>query len=321
MSDLHSGSDPRATHRSGLLFGLACYGIWGVLPLYFVQLDFAPDLEIVAHRALWTLLICVGVLAFTGKLRDMREALTHPRQLGFLALAAALIAANWLIYVYAANHQQVLQASLGYFTNPLLTVGLGVLVLRERLRPLQWLAMGIGLTAVLVIAVGDGQLPWIALGLAFSFALYGLTKSFAGRRSGAFASLGVETLLLSPLAAGALWWMTAHGQSHFTTHGATSMLLLASTGIITAAPLTLFAAAARRLPLSVVGMLQYIAPTLQFIIAVAVNHEPMPPSHWIGFGIIWFALAILTTDALRHNRRNARLRRKAALMPASETSQ
>ncbi len=295
--------------RSGLLFGLACYTIWGVLPLYFNQLAFASDLEIVANRTLWTFLLCTAILAATGALRQAVDALRHPRQLGFLAMAAALIATNWLIYVYAANHRQVLQASLGYFTNPILTVALGVVVLRERLRPMQWLAMGIGLCAVIVIGVGDGQPPWIALGLAFSFGLYGLAKSFAGRRTGAVPSLAVETLLLSPLAIAALYWLTVHGQTHFTSDGATSMLLLASTGIATAAPLTFFAAAARRLPLSVVGMLQYIAPTLQFIIAVVINHEPMPPSHWIGFAIIWLALVVLTTDALHSNRRNARLRR------------
>ena len=303
--------------RSGLLFGLACYTIWGVLPLYFNQLAFASDLEIVANRTLWTFLLCTAILAATGALRQAVDALRHPRQLGFLAMAAALIATNWLIYVYAANHRQVLQASLGYFTNPILTVALGVVVLRERLRPMQWLAMGIGLCAVIVIGVGDGQPPWIALGLAFSFGLYGLAKSFAGRRTGAVPSLAVETLLLSPLAIASLYWLTVHGQTHFTSDGATSMLLLASTGIATAAPLTFFAAAARRLPLSVVGMLQYIAPTLQFIIAVVINHEPMPPSHWIGFAIIWLALVVLTTDALRSNRRNARLRRVEGLTATS----
>lgn len=298
--------------RTGLLFALACYTIWGMLPLYFNQLAFASDLEIVAHRTLWTFLLCAAVLAATGAIRQAVATLRQPRQLGFLAVAAVLIAANWLIYVYAANHRQVLQASLGYFTNPILTVGLGVMVLRERLRPLQWLAMGIGLAAVIVIGVGDGRPPWIALGLALSFGLYGLTKSYAGRRTGAVASLAVETLLLSPLALAALYWLDTHGQSHFTSDGAASMLLLASTGIATAAPLTFFAAATRRLPLSVVGMLQYLAPTLQFIIAVAINHEPMPPIHWIGFAIIWLALAVLTTDALRTNRRNAQLHRVEA---------
>lgn len=306
-----------AQRRSGLLFGLACYGIWGVLPLFFNQLAFASDLEIVGERTLWTLFICVAILALTGALGRAVEAIRNPRQLAFLAIAAALIAANWLIYVYAANHREVQQASLGYFTNPILTVGLGVLVLRERLRRMQWIAMGIGAVAVLVIAIGDGKPPWIALGLAFSFGLYGLAKSYAGRRTGAVASLAVETLLLAPLAVAALWWLHSRGQTHFTTYGMRSMLWMAATGVVTAAPLTFFAAATRRLPLSLVGMMQYLAPTLQFIIAVAINHEPMPPSHWLGFGIIWLALAVLTTDALRHNRRTARLRRDEAATAAT----
>jgi chloramphenicol-sensitive protein RarD len=301
-----------AQRRHGLLFGLACYGIWGVLPLYFQRLAFASDLEIVGNRTLWTLLICTAILLFTGAIGKAVETLRNPRRLGFLAVAAALIGVNWLIYVYAANHRLVQQASLGYFTNPILTVGLGVLVLRENLRPLQWIAMGIGLIAVLVIAIGDGELPWVALGLAFSFGLYGLAKSYAGRHTGAVASLGIETLLLAPFAIAALAWLNSRGETHFTSEGARSMLWMASTGIVTAAPLTFFAAAARRLPLSIVGMMQYLAPTLQFIIAVAINHEPMPPSHWLGFGIIWLALAVLTGDALHHNRRNARQRRAEA---------
>ncbi len=306
MSDTHTEA---ARRRGGLLFAFGCYGIWGVLPLYFQRIAFASDLEIVANRTLWTLLICAGILLFTGALGHVLETLRNPRRFGFLALAAALIATNWLIYVYAANHREVLQASLGYFTNPLLTVVLGVVVLRERLRPLQWLAMGVGLVAVTVIAIGDGELPWIALSLAGSFGLYGLVKNYAGRHTGAVTSLGIETLLLAPLAIGALAWLDSRGQTHFTSEGLDSMLWLASTGVVTAAPLTFFAAAARRLPLSVLGMMQYLAPTLQFIVAVAINHEPMPPSHWLGFAIIWLALALLTTDALRHNRR--RLARSA----------
>jgi chloramphenicol-sensitive protein RarD len=312
VSKILSAPHHHASMRSGLLFGLGCYGIWGVLPLYFQRLAFASDLEIVGNRTLWTLLICAAILLLTGTLRQVVETIRNPRRLAFMAIAAALIGANWLIYVYAANHRQVQQASLGYFTNPILTVGLGVLVLREQLRPLQWVAMGIGLVAVTVIAVGDGQLPWIALGLAFSFGLYGLAKSYAGRHTGAVASLGIETLLLAPFAIAALAWLNSRGETHFTSEGARSMLWMASTGIVTAAPLTFFAAAARRLPLSIVGMMQYLAPTLQFIIAVAINHEPMPPSHWLGFGIIWLALAVLTGDALHHNRRNARQRRAEA---------
>ncbi len=295
---------PTAT-RSGLLFGLACYGIWGVLPLYLVHLEFASGLEIVAHRSLWTLLLCVGLLALTGALREVGRALRNPRQLGFLAAAAALIAVNWLIYVYAATHRQVLQASLGYFINPLLSVLLGVLVLRERLRALQWLAIGLAAVAVSGIAIGYGHPPWIALGLAGSFGLYGLVKNRVGRHTGAIASLTVETLLLAPFALLALGWLNARGESHFLADGWHSALLLAGTGVVTAAPLTLFAAAARRLPLSLVGMLQYLAPSLQFAVAVGVNHEAMSASRWIGFTLIWAALLLISTDALRSHQRRS----------------
>lgn len=288
--------------RNGLLFGMACYGIWGVLPLYLALLEFAPALEVVAHRALWTGVICLSILAGTRSLGQLTETLRNRRQMGFLAAAAGLIAVNWLLYVYAANQREVLQASLGYFINPLLTVLLGVIVLRERLRRAQWMAMAMAAMAVLIIAVGYGRPPWLALGLAISFGLYGLAKSVAGRRTGAVTSLAIETLLLAPFALFALRWLDLQGESHFLASGWHSALLLASTGIVTAAPLTFFAAAARRLPLSLLGMLQYLAPSLQFAIAVGVNHEAMSVSRWIGFVIIWCALLVLSADALRAQR-------------------
>ena len=299
----HTLHQDSSSLRSGLLFGIACYGIWGVLPLYLIALEFASALEVVAHRALWTAVICLGILAARRSLGELRDTLRHGRQMAFLGAAAALIAVNWLVYVYAANQREVLQASLGYFINPLLTVLLGVFVLRERLRPAQWVAMAIAGIAVTIIALGYGHLPWLALALAGSFGLYGLMKSFAGRRTGAVTSLAIETLLLAPFALLALNWLHAHGDSHFLTDSWRSALLLASTGIVTATPLTFFAAAARRLPLSMLGMLQYLAPSLQFAIAVGVNHEAMSPSRWAGFLLIWTALAVLSTDALRHQRR------------------
>ena len=312
MTDANSHLQSAHERRAGLAFGLACYGIWGVLPLFFVLLDYASPLEIVANRAIWSLLLCTAILLFRRQLGQVVTVLRNPRQLGGLAMAAALIGANWLAYVYAANHREVLQASLGYFINPLLTVLLGVMVLREKLHTAQWLAMGMALVAVTIITIGYGHPPWLALTLAGTFGLYGLAKSFAGRRTGAVASLTVETLLLSPLALIALAWLDHRGQTHFTTHGTTGVLLMLATGIITTTPLTFFAAAARRLPLSLVGMLQYIAPSLQFLIAVWVNHEAMPASRWIGFAIIWAALMVLSTDALRRNRRQRAARAGAA---------
>ena len=299
------------TSRSGLLFGITCYTMWGIFPLYFVLLDFAPALEIVAHRIIWSLLLCLALLAVTRRLPEFFAVLRNPRQLGLLAIAAALISCNWLAYVYATNNGQILQASLGYFINPLLTIMLGVVLLRERLRPAQWVAVTIGLIAIIVIAVGQGGPPWLALALAFSFGFYGLSKKFSGRNVAPIPSLAVETLLLAPLALLVLAWMTLHGQSHFTAHGSSSALLLISTGIATTIPLTTFAAAARRLPLSTLGMLQYIGPILQFIIAVAIAHEPMSPSRWTGFALIWVALTLVTVDAVQNSRRATRLRRAA----------
>lgn len=296
---------PSDTSTSGLLFGITCYTLWGVFPLYFVYLDFAPALEIVAHRIIWSLLLCLGLLAVTRRLREFTAVLRNPRQLGALALAALLIACNWLVYVYAVNSQAVLQASLGYFINPLLTIMLGVVVLRERLRPVQWLAVGIGVVAIVIIAVGQGHPPWLALALALSFGFYGLTKKFAGRTVAPIPSLTVETLVLAPLALGVLAWLEYSGHSHFTAHGSTSVLLLMSTGIATTIPLITFASAARRLPLSTLGMLQYIGPSLQFVIAVMIEHEPMTSSRWFGFAMIWVALLLVTVDAIhaQHRRR------------------
>lgn len=292
------------TPRNGLLFGLTAYTLWGVFPLYFMLLAFASPVEIVADRILWSLALCSLILAVTGRLGDLMQMLREPRQLGYLAIAAVLISANWLGYVYAANNGQVLQASLGYFINPLITVLLAVFILRERLRALQWAAIALALVAVGCIGVAYGHPPWLALLLAFSFGLYGLTKKFAGRRTGAVQSLTVETLLLSPIAVLVLLWLGHKGETHFTSHGLSSMLLLASTGLVTTIPLTSFAAAARRLPLSTLGMLQYIAPILQFVVAVAIVHEPMTPLRWVGFILIWVALAIFSADAIAASQRS-----------------
>ena len=215
----HSSPGSHSNYRNGLLFGLACYGLWGLLPLFFIVVDFASPLEIVANRAIWTLAFCVLLLAFTGRLKQIAHTLRQRRQMLYLAAAAALIAVNWLVFVYAVTHQQVLQASLGYFINPLITVLLGVLVLHERLRKTQWLAMAVGVLAMLVIAVGYGHLPWLALAMACSFALYGLAKNFVGRQTAAVTSLAIETLLLTPIALLVMLWLDFHGQGHFIRDG------------------------------------------------------------------------------------------------------
>lgn len=303
MSPHHS---THAHTRSGLFYGIACYALWGAFPLYFMQMEFASALEIVAHRVIWSLPVCLILLALTRRLSEFTAVLRNPRQLGALTVAALLIAGNWLSYVYAIGIGQVLQAALGYFITPLLSIALGVVVLKERLRPLQWAAVGIGLLAIGVIATGHGDMPWLALALALTFSLYGLSKKSVGRSVRPISSLSVETLVLAPLALGALVWLACRGESHFTSHGSASVLLLMSTGIATSIPLIAFGAAARGLSLTTLGLLQYISPILQFIVAVAVAHETMSDARWAGFVLIWLALCLATFDALRAQRQQRR---------------
>ncbi len=296
---------------SGLALGVGAYGIWGLLPLYFILIDFASPVEIVANRTLWSLLFCLLLLPFRRGFEHLWRTLRQPRLVGPLALAAALIATNWLVYVYAVTHGEVVQAALGYFINPIVTVLLGVMVLHERMRGLQWLAIAISLIAVVILTIDYGGFPWIAITLAISFGLYGLTKSRIGRDVGAITSLSVETLVLAPVALAVMLWLDAQGQGHFLRDGTARTLLLLAAGVITALPLVLFAAAARRLPLSTLGLLQYLAPLMQFLLGVFILGEAMPTSRWIGFSLIWLALCIISFDALRHSRRNRALRRSS----------
>jgi chloramphenicol-sensitive protein RarD len=296
--------------RRGTLFGVAAYLMWGVFPLYFPLLEPASAVEILLHRVLWSMVVCVLVLLVLRGWRQVTDVLRSPRTLGLLVIAAAVIALNWGVYIYGVNSGQVVQTSLGYFINPVVTVLVGVVVLRERLRPLQWAAVGIGLVAVAVLTTAYGGLPVIALTLAFSFATYGLLKNRIGRGVGALTSLTLETALLAPVAALVLAWFDLGGRT-FTDGGAGHALLLASTGLVTAVPLVLFAAAARRVPLVTIGLLQYMTPVLQFIIGVAIYHEAMPASRWVGFAIVWLALAVLTIDMWHSARSRARIARAA----------
>lgn len=290
------------TDRWGLLLGAGAFFLWGAMPLYFPLLEPAAPLEIIAHRVVWSLLFCLVLLAATRQLGGFVTALRTPRTLGVLAVAAVLIVTNWTVYVYGVLSGHVLDAALGYFINPLVTVLLAVAVLRERLRPAQWAAVGIGVAAVVVISTGSGGLPWIALVLAASFGLYGLVKNRVGRTVEALPGLAVETAVLTPLALVYLAWLAATGVGTFGAEGAGHALLLASAGIVTALPLLLFSAAARRLPLSVVGLLQYLGPALQFVFGLLVFHEPMSPTRWAGFGLVWLALVVLSVDGLRSAR-------------------
>lgn len=288
-----------ASHRTGLVLGIATYTMWGVLPLYFPLLEPAGALEIIAHRVVWSLLFCALLLALTRQLSAYTRILRSRRLVSTLAVAAVLVAVNWVIYVYGVTTDQVVDAALGYFINPLVTVLLAVLVLKERLRTTQWVALSFGVAAVVVITAGLGRVPWISLGLAGSFGVYGLIKNRVGREVAALPGLAVETTVLFPVALAYLVWLTVQGQSTLGTQGAGHVLLLASSGIVTALPLLSFGAAARVLPLRVVGMLQYIAPLMQFLIGVLVFREEMPTVRWVGFSLVWLALVILSADALR----------------------
>ncbi len=292
---------PAPARRGGLAAGIAAYALWGAMPLYFPLLAPAGPVEIIAHRVVWSLLFCVVLLlatrtwpAFVAIVRD--RGLMAP-----LTLAAALLAVNWLVFVHGVNTGHVVDAALGYFVNPLVTVTLAVVVLGERLRPAQWAAVGCGAAAVVVLTVAYGRLPWIALVLAGSFGTYGLIKSRLGPRVAALPGLAAETAALTPVAVVYLVWLHATGVGTLAPdwHG----LALVGTGVLTAVPLLLFNSAARRLPLSTVGLLQYLAPVLQLAIGVLVAGEHMPPARWWGFALVWVALVVLTADGLRHARR------------------
>lgn len=281
--------------RRGILYGIAAYAMWGLFPLYWPLLKPSGAVEILAHRMVWSLAAVAALLAARRHWSWLRE-LTR-RQIILLSLAAITISLNWGTYIFAVNTHHVVESALGYFINPLVSVVFGVVVFRERLRPWQWTAVGLGAAAVLVLTVDYGRLPWIALVLAFSFGLYGLIKKAA--RVGSAESLTIETLVLLVPALTYLIVLEANGTGTFGHHGGGHALLLAASGLITAVPLLCFNAAALRVPLSIVGLLQYIAPTLQFLCGVLIAREAMPPSRWFGFAIVWLALSVFTWDSLR----------------------
>ncbi|MBB3083375.1 EamA family transporter RarD [Geodermatophilus sabuli] len=300
--------------RVGVASGLAAYGMWGLFPLYFPLLEPSGGLEIVAHRVLWSLVFVAGLLTVVRRWSHVRAAFTDRRTLLVLLGAALLIAVNWLVFVWAVNSGHVVETSLGYFINPLVSVLLGVVVFSERLRPLQWTAVGIAAVAVVVLTVDYGRPPWIALALASSFGLYGLMKKVV--RVEAAPGLFVETALVVVPAGAVLAVLHAQGDGTAGNAGIGHLLLLLSSGIATAVPLLLFAAATRRIPLSTVGLLQYVTPLMQLAIGVFVNHEPMPPARLVGFVIVWIALAVFTADSLRQARAGSRRRAaEAAVAP------
>ncbi|MGA7205104.1 MAG: EamA family transporter RarD [Specibacter sp.] len=294
-----------------MLFGISAYFLWGLLPLYFIWLMPANSIDIVANRIVWSLVFCALVITLTRGWKKIRAAVGNPRILGTLTVAGFLIVINWLTYVYAVTSGSAIEASLGYFINPLVSVLLGVIVLKEKLRPLQWLAVGVGFVAVVVLTVSYGKLPWIALVLAFSFGIYGFVKNRVGSKVDALTSLSVETAVLTPFAVAAMVVLAVTGNATLLSLGAGHFWLLVAAGVITAVPLLLFGASARRLPMTTIGLLQYVAPLMQFIVATTLLGEHMGLDRWIGFGIVWLALVILTADTLRAYRHTSRLRKAA----------
>ena len=298
--------------RVGVLYGAAAFGLWGLFPLYWPLLEPAGPVEILAHRMVWSLAVVVGILL-------VRRRLSHAFRLGrrryvLLAAAAVFVTVNWGVYIYGVNSGNVVETSLGYFINPLFTVLLAVLILHERLRVLQWIAVGIGAVAVTILTANYGRLPWIALALAVTFGIYGLIKKKTD--VGAAEGLAVETAVMFLPATSYLVVLQRAGQASF---GADRLhdLLFVGAGVVTAVPLLLFAAAATRIPLSTIGLLQYLAPVLQFLIGVFALHEAMPPARVVGFIIVWIALAVFTYDSIRTYRRQITEPAEEVRLPAA----
>lgn len=307
--------------RRGLLFGVGAYGLWGVFPLYFPLLKPSGPVEILAHRILWSALVMAVLVLALRRRAALRDLLRNRRTTLLLLLAAATITANWGTYIYGVNSERVVETSLGYFINPLVTVLMGVLVLGERLRAVQWSALAIGFVAVAVLTWDYGRPPWVALVLAFSFGTYGLAKKTAG--VGAIESLAVETSLVAPFALVFLIWLGSSGDAHFASEGVGHVLLLMLSGIVTAVPLLLFGGAATRMTMTSLGLLQYLAPILQFALGVTVLGEHMPPGRWIGFALVWLALSVFTWERVayvRGTRTDAKDARGSSTAVAEERS-
>ena len=286
-------------YKAGLTFGISAHVLWGLFPLYWPLLKPATAFEIVSHRATWTSIFCLIVLAFQKQLRHMFSLMFTKKIFIRLVLASALISVNWLVYIWATNNGHVVEASLGYYINPLIIIGFGVIFLKEKMRRLQWAAVTIASIGVFVLTLDYGRLPWIALTLAISWGSYGLVKKRLGL--GALEGLAIETFVSSFFYLGYLIYIGNQGTGQFGQKWGLTLLLM-SAGAITAIPLLLFNGSTNRLPFTTIGLLQYITPTLQFSIGVWILNEDMPTARWIGFLIIWAALVTLTLDLIKSSR-------------------
>lgn len=293
--------DDTPEDRRGLVYGAAAFGLWGAFPLYWPLLEPAGAGEILAHRIIWSLAFSGLLLVVMRKVAALRQIWRTPRVRLAMTVAGLTIGNNWFTYIWGVNNGYVVETSLGYYINPLVTVLLGVMVLGERLRRWQWLALGIALAAVVVLSVQLGRPPWISLVLAFSFGIYSLVKKQAA--VGPIEGLTYEGAVLAPLAIAYLVWLTVAGQAQGWSHGVDHVALLSTTGIVTALPLLFFAGAANRISLVTLGLLQYIAPTLQFLLGVLFFDEQMTPLRWVGFSMVWLALVVLTVESLVVSRR------------------
>jgi chloramphenicol-sensitive protein RarD len=291
----------------GIGYGLSAYLIWGSFPLVIAMLSFADPFEIVVWRVIFGFAFGFAVILLTRKFSEYLAVFRQPKQLLWISLAAVVIYINWQVYVYAVADNHVLEASLGYFINPLVTIALATIFLKEKLNVLQWVAVALGGVAVLILTFNYGQPPVIALTLALSFGIYGLAKNRLGGKVSALNSFTVETTLLLPLGIVQLVVLAGMMQIQFGYAGLVPSLGLAAYGVLTAIPLLLFGAAAKRVPLSYIGFMQYLTPTLQFLIGLLVFQEPMPAARWLGFAMVWFALSILSFDALRQLRNRSKL--------------
>ena len=286
-------------HKLGLFYGVGAYVLWGLFPLYWPLLQPANPLEIVSHRAVWTMVFCIVVLAVTHALKSTLATFKRPKVAAKLFTTTILISINWLVYVWATNNGHVVEASLGYYINPLIIIAFGVILLKEKMRSLQWVAVSIATVGVIILTIDYGRLPWIALALALTWGTYGLVKKQLGL--GALEGLAIETMIAFIPYCGYLIFIGAKGEGQFGNEiGLTAVLI--SAGAITAIPLLLFNGSTNRLPYTTIGLLQYITPTIQFSIGVWVNHEAMPPARWIGFLVIWLALITLAADLVKSGR-------------------
>ena len=290
----------RSSETNGLLLGLGAYGIWGFFPLYFPLLAPSSATEVLAHRIVWSFVFMIAVNSAFHLWQPVREAFTTPRIRRLLLLASLLITVNWGVYIWAVQHDHVVEAALGYFVTPLLSVALGIIAFGERLRRAQWVAIGIGGASLIVLAIDAGSVPWIGLILALSFGTYGLVKKLANVE--AMTSLTLETAFATPIALVYLVTLAANGSLAFLHTSTGHTLTVLTTGFVTAIPLLGFGAAAVRIPLSTLGLLQYITPVLQFILGIAVFHERMSGLRWLGFAWLWLALIVYSVDMVRHTR-------------------